>query len=100
MTPVLRVIGVAGIAWSLITLIAFNNHVRERERKAGLPRHLMVMLDVSPSMLLADAGEGRTQFIWRALHWTEETLKEHEAMGFEAGWGAATDQLEALAKSL
>lgn len=51
-------------------------------------------------VLLADAGEGRTQFLWRALHWTEETLKEHEAMGFEAGWGAATDQLEALAKSL
>jgi len=27
-------------------------------------------------------------------------MKEHEAMGFEAGWGAAAAQLEALAKSL
>jgi len=56
-TPVLRVIGVAGITWSLVTLLAFNNHVRERKRKTGIPRHLMVMFDVSPSMLLADAGE-------------------------------------------
>ncbi len=50
--------------------------------------------------LLAEAGQGRTHMIWRALHWTEETMKEHEAMGFEAGWGAAAAQLEALAKSL
>ncbi len=58
LTPALRLIGVAGIAWSLVTLIAFNGQVRERDRKVGLPRNLMVMLDVSPSMLLADAGEG------------------------------------------
>ena len=55
---------------------------------------------MTTEVLLEDAGGGRTHFIWRALHWTEETLKEHEAMGFEAGWGAATDQLEALARSL
>ena len=58
LTPVLRVIGVAGIAWSLVSLIAFNGQVRDRDRKPGIPRQLMVMLDVSPSMLLADAGEG------------------------------------------
>ncbi len=57
-TPMLRVLGVAGVAWSLVTLIAFNNHLPERNKKTGLPQHLMVMLDVSPSMLLADAGEG------------------------------------------
>lgn len=50
--------------------------------------------------LLSEAGPGRTHMIWRALHWNEETMKEHEAMGFEAGWGAAAAQLEALAKSL
>lgn len=50
--------------------------------------------------LLADSGPGRTHMIWRALHWNEETMKEHEAMGFHDGWGAAASQLEALAKTL
>lgn len=50
--------------------------------------------------LLAEAGPGRTHMIWRALHWNEETMKEHEAMGFHEGWGAAAAQLEALAKTL
>jgi Ca-activated chloride channel family protein len=58
LTPLLRVIGLAGAAWALVTLIAFNGQVRERDRKVGMPRNLMVMLDVSPSMLLTDAGEG------------------------------------------
>ncbi len=47
-----------------------------------------------------DAGQGRTNYTWRALHWSEETLKEHEAMGFHEGWGKAADQLEELAKTL
>lgn len=50
--------------------------------------------------LLSDAGAGRTHFVWRALHWNEETKKEHEARGFHEGWAAAAAQLEALAKSL
>jgi Ca-activated chloride channel family protein len=50
--------GMAGLAWSLVTLMAFNNLVRDRDRRSQTTRHLMVMLDVSPSMLLADAGEG------------------------------------------
>jgi uncharacterized protein YndB with AHSA1/START domain len=49
---------------------------------------------------LEEAGNGRAHFIWRALHWTEETMKQHQDMGFEAGWGAATDQLEVLARTL
>lgn len=50
--------------------------------------------------LFADAGGGRTKYTARAMHWSEESLKEHEAMGFHEGWGMAADQLEALAKSL
>lgn len=50
--------------------------------------------------LMAEAAAARTHFIWRAMHWNEETMKEHEAMGFHDGWGAAAAQLEALAKSL
>lgn len=58
LVPILRVAALAGLAWALVTLIAFNNQVRDRNRSANPTRHLMVMLDVSPSMFLADAGEG------------------------------------------
>ena len=49
---------------------------------------------------LADAGEGRTAYEARAMHWNAETRAQHEAMGFHAGWGLAADQLEALARGL
>lgn len=49
---------------------------------------------------LEDAGGGKTRYVSKAMHWNEEALKQHEAMGFHEGWGAAADQLEALAKSL
>lgn len=50
--------------------------------------------------LMEDAGGGKTKYIARAMHWSEESLKQHEAMGFHEGWGMTTTQLEALAKSL
>ena len=59
--PVFRVIALAGLAWGLVTLIAFNNRSRDRDRNAKTTRHLMVLLDVSPSMFLQDAGEGAAQ---------------------------------------
>lgn len=49
---------------------------------------------------LDDDGDGGTRYIARAMHWNEETMKEHEAMGFHPGWNAAADQLEALAQTL
>ena len=47
----------------------------------------------------ADEG-GRTRYTVRARHWSVEDRDRHEQMGFHAGWGIATDQLEALAKTL
>lgn len=47
-----------------------------------------------------DLGDGRTLYTARARHWTLEAAKAHEDMGFHDGWGRATDQLEALAKTL
>ncbi|MBB4660331.1 SRPBCC domain-containing protein [Parvularcula dongshanensis] len=44
------------------------------------------------------AGDG-TRMIWGAAHPTPEDKAAHEAMGFEQGWNAAADQLEALASS-
>ena len=50
--------------------------------------------------LFEDAGDGRTRYIARAMHWDRATLEEHERMGFHEGWGQCIDQLEALARSL
>lgn len=47
-----------------------------------------------------DAGEGRTRYVARARHWTEEARKEHEAMGFQEGWNTVADQLEKLANEI
>jgi len=57
----LRVVALAGVVWSLVTLIAFNHLSRDRDRHAAVTRHLMILLDVSPSMLLTDAGESGNQ---------------------------------------
>lgn len=43
---------------------------------------------------------GKTRYVVRALHWTEEARKQHEEMGFHEGWGKTTDQLEAVAQAL
>ena len=51
-------------------------------------------------VLMEDAGDGRTHYVARAMHWSEEAMREHERMGFHEGWGKTADQLEALAKSL
>lgn len=42
-------------------------------------------------------GDG-TLYQATARHWTRDALERHRAMGFEAGWGAAADQLKALAE--
>ena len=49
---------------------------------------------------LRDAPRGKTQFTWSALHANAEAAAKHLHMGWEAGWNAAADQLDALAQSL
>jgi uncharacterized protein YndB with AHSA1/START domain len=44
--------------------------------------------------------DGRTRYTATARHWTAEARDNHAAMGFEQGWNAATDQLEAIALTL
>ena len=60
MAPPLRVLALAGVVWSLVVLMAFEGASRNRDRNAAATRHLMVMLDVSPSMQLQDGGERGT----------------------------------------
>lgn len=47
-----------------------------------------------------DLGDGTTRYRATARHWTEETMKQHEQMGFEPGWTQTAMQLEALAQTL
>lgn len=43
-----------------------------------------------------DAGNGATKYTARALHWNADDKKIHQDMGFDEGWNAAAEQLEAL----
>jgi uncharacterized protein YndB with AHSA1/START domain len=43
-----------------------------------------------------DAGDGRTKYSARVLHWTVADRDTHEKMGFHQGWGQCADQLEAV----
>jgi uncharacterized protein YndB with AHSA1/START domain len=47
-----------------------------------------------------DAGDGKTRYTARVVHWTKEDCEAHAKMGFHEGWGIATDQMTALAKTL
>ena len=40
--------------------------------------------------------DGKTRYTARILHWTAADKEAHEKMGFQEGWGIATDQLAAL----
>ena len=51
-------------------------------------------------ILTFEDEDGQTRYTARLLHWTAEDKAQHEAMGFEQGWGISTDQLEALAKRI
>lgn len=76
-----------------------------------VPHHRIVSTDAftngwvpaTPFMVrvdeFAEEGDG-TRYTASARHWTAEARDQHAAMGFEAGWGAAADQLEAVAKRL
>ncbi len=48
----------------------------------------------------ADEDGKKTRYTATARHWTQEARDNHAAMGFEAGWNAATDQLEEIAKDM
>lgn len=60
--PFLRVFGTAILAWGLVTLFLIDPKVAKPSRTpAGGFRHLVIVLDVSPSMQLKDAGPGGFQ---------------------------------------
>lgn len=62
MAPLLRALSLGAVAWGLVTLmlLAPKTHRGEQLDKNEL-RHLLLVLDVSPSMRLRDAGPSATQ---------------------------------------
>ncbi len=61
-SPFLRVLGGAALAWGLATLLFLQPKVHKGEEVAPEEwRHLLLVHDVSPSMLLKDAGPNADQ---------------------------------------
>ncbi|MBX3182774.1 MAG: SRPBCC family protein [Polyangiaceae bacterium] len=52
------------------------------------------------SVEMRPTDDGKTEYVAIASHWSEEALKQHEAMGFHEGWGLAADQLAELLGTL
>ena len=52
------------------------------------------------TLTFEDAGEGKTNYTARVVHWTAADRETHEKMGFHAGWGQCATQLEELARTL
>ena len=52
------------------------------------------------AVLTFEEEGGKTRYNAVVRHWSAEDKARHEQMGFHDGWGKATDQLEALAKTL
>ncbi len=67
---------------------------------AGFRPNPAPFLAFTAILTFADAGNGQTAYVARALHGTAEDSQRHAAMGFHDGWNAATSQLEAVAKTL
>lgn len=47
---------------------------------------------------VAPEGDG-TRYTARARHWTEDAARQHEEMGFTAGWSAVAEQLATLCEA-
>ena len=70
--PFLRVAALGALGWGLATLLEVQPAAgRPMKLPAGGYRHLVIALDVSPSMQLADAGPNRQQ---RRAHRASEVL--------------------------
>jgi len=73
--------------------LVFTDTLLEGFRPSGKP-FFSAVVEIEPE------GAGATRYIATAIHGSEESRQQHEAMGFHNGWGAALDQLVALARTL
>jgi uncharacterized protein YndB with AHSA1/START domain len=79
----------------LVWTDALEPGYRPTARKLGAdaPFFMTAVVEIEPH------GNG-TKYTATAIHATEDGRQQHEEMGFRDGWGAALDQLVALAKTL
>ena len=60
--PFVRAVATTLLVWGLVTLFLLDPKVlKPKKRPEGGYRHLLILLDVSPSMQLADAGPAGQQ---------------------------------------
>ncbi len=78
----------------IVSTDAFNGDWMPSAFNGG--EHPFMMAEIT----FADAPNGGTLYKAVARHWNAKDSAAHEAMGFQAGWSAAADQLEALAAGL
>lgn len=57
--PVCRVMAIAAATWGATMLIALDPRIASDEVPRTASRHVLIALDVSPSMLIEDSGPGR-----------------------------------------
>ncbi len=55
---------------------------------------------ITAVVTLDDTQDGHTRMTWSARHASAEATAKHREMGWEHGWNAAVDQLDALATTL
>lgn len=73
--------------------VVFTNAIAPGWRPQSQPPLFIGVFEFEPD------GD-RTRYRASARHWREEDKSNHEAMGFEAGWGAVAAQLEEVARRL
>ncbi|AMV25990.1 hypothetical protein VT84_16445 [Gemmata sp. SH-PL17] len=80
----------------LVWTDALEPGYRPSARKLGadVPFFLTAIVTIEPHGMVG------TKYTATAIHATEEGRVKHEEMGFHHGWGAALDQLVALAKTM
>jgi Ca-activated chloride channel homolog len=80
--PILRVLAKGGLAWGLVTLMSIEPRVHVSNDVADDEwRHLLLVMDVSPSMLLRDAGQKGDQSRMERSKELIDSLFERVAIG-------------------
>lgn len=75
------------LAWDEGRRFAFTDAIDAELRPSG--PFMVGIWEVAPE----DEG---TRYTATARHWTAEAMAHHQEMGFDDGWGACADQLQAL----
>lgn len=59
--PIFRVLAIVGLVWAGLVVWKYDGRGQAGDKKKPVTNRMMVLLDVSPSMDLQDAGEGGVQ---------------------------------------